>query len=68
MEAIKVKAIFQGQHLSCGYEKDKEYTLLLDIDDSGKYIIIQIEGNVTSKVAYTSILTFMYNWDNIRKI
>lgn len=62
---IVVKAIFRGQDGSLGYETHKEYTLIV----SQSYDDIHIERNGGGgECDYGSIMSFINNWDNIRKV
>jgi len=70
-----VRAIFRGQNESCGYDKNKEYTLEIGQSNNEKHICIHIangwgtkEEINRSRVAYDTINGFLNNWDNIRKI
>lgn len=70
-----VKAIFKGEHLSCGYEKNKEYVLKIRQEGSDSFIYLEIANGYgtekeieLSKVAYNTINGVLNNWDNIRKI
>lgn len=66
MKTIKVKAIFRGQDGSCGYETNTEYRLIISYEN--KYIHIEAEAGNRGWCDYNSILAFLNNWDNIRRI
>lgn len=62
----KVKAIFRGQNGSCGYETNREYTLVIQ-HTTRTYIQIENE-NGGGYCDYASMIAFLKNWDNIRNI
>ena len=65
----KIKAIFKGQDGSCGYRKDKEYTLKLEHQSAGRGLITITEPNENDGFCeYNSIIAFLRNWNNIRVI
>lgn len=65
----KVKAIFKGQNGSCGYEHDKEYTLLINHADRGRGLIdITSTSDKGGFCSYQSMPAFLKNWDNVRSI
>ena len=64
----QIKATFKGENGSCGYTNGEEYTL--NITDNPV-----IEINCTVQVVeghgrcfYSSIHSFLNNWDNIRQV
>ena len=68
----KIKAIFRGDNGSCGYNTDKEYTLIVSRGANSKhpfidFISIKTE-NENGLCDYESIEAFLNNWDNIRNI
>lgn len=71
MKTITVKAIFRGQDGSCGYRNSSEYTLTINHDND----VFWIEKNNTFKrrdsngyCEYGSVISFLENWDNIRRL
>jgi len=67
MRIQRVTATFIGEHKNCGYENKKEYVLKIKQNKEN----IRIEqigcyGN-TSPVEYSNIITFLDNWNNVRK-
>lgn len=70
--AKKVKAIFKGQDGSCGYNTNKEYTLIVSRGsyEHRPYVdlisIKNIDGG--GLCDYESIESFLNNWDNIRNV
>jgi hypothetical protein len=67
MISKKVKAVFKGQNGSCGYETNKEYILVVgSLGVTSKISIHKSDGSGPNN--YSSILTFLDNWDNVRVI
>lgn len=62
----KVKAIFRGQDGSCGYNKNKEYTLLIEHQTNSNIKIENADGG--GFCDYGSIKSFLKNWDNVRNV
>lgn len=60
MEQQIIKAVFKGQDGSLGYKKDQQYTLIL------KGMSIE-RVNGLGKCEYSTIQTFMENWDVIQQ-
>lgn len=61
-----VKAIFKGQNGSLGYETDKEYTLkIVQLADN---ILIEDQKIDGKECQYGSVVAFLNNWDNIRRV
>jgi hypothetical protein len=60
----KIKAIFRGANLSCGYETNKEYTLVIRHSSFANISIKQPNGD--GKCEYSSAISFLDNWDNVR--
>lgn len=66
MKSIKIKAIFKGQHGSCGYKTDKKYTLTFHLR-YGQCISIERSPS-QGYCEYESVISFLANWDNIYKV
>lgn len=71
MKIIKVKAIFRGQDNSCGYRTNSEYTL--DINQGNNSFWIENSNTYEHRdgsgyCEYGSVISFLENWDNIRRI
>ena len=64
---IKVKAIFKGKDGSCGYKTNCEYTLEI-YHENNQYIQISKVNDVGGYCDYGSMISFLSNWDNIRKV
>lgn len=68
-----VKAIFKGQDGSCGFKTGREYTLQIT-HEIKRYLSIesinppQSIGLETHYCDYSSVISFLDNWDNIRKV
>ena len=67
MRTLRIKAVFKGANNSCGYKRDREYILLVShgIDE---YISIEKADSGTKHCDYDTIIGFLNNWDNIRKL
>jgi hypothetical protein len=63
---MKIKAIFKGADDSLGYKFNMEYDLIIRNNSAGMIIIEKEEGG--GWCAYSSIITFLENWNNIRWI
>lgn len=63
--SINVKAVFKGKNGSLGYETNKEYCLEIRRGANSPIIIVQNNGDGFCE--YESILSFLNNWDCIRK-
>ena len=61
----KVKAIFRGQDGSCGFQTGREYTLLIH-HSAGTLVRIEDESG-SHRCDYSNMMTFLDNWDNIRR-
>lgn len=66
MKEIKVNAIFKGQDGSCNFRTGKEYTLIIE-HQFNQYIKAG-DSNSSEYCAYDTMMSFLENWDNIRKI
>lgn len=66
MRNKKVKAIFKGQNESCGYETNKEYTLILHHQVDMYIQIEDVKGGGHN--TYGSMVSFLENWDNVRVV
>lgn len=66
MRSKKVKAIFKGQNGSCGYETNKEYTLIIRHEIKMYVQIEDIQGGGWCE--YGSMVPFLENWDNVRVV
>lgn len=62
----EVKAIFKGQNESMGYLTNHEYVLQIEEGERKSIRIHTRAGN--GECQYSSILTFLQNWDCIRNI
>jgi hypothetical protein len=60
----KVKAVFTGRDGSRGYKTNVEYTL--HIRQPIRYIEIEKEHG-GGKCAYASVVSFLENWNHVRK-
>lgn len=68
-KTVEVKAIFKGRSGSCGYNRDQEYKLHLGHEEKDKINIYTIKGHEKDGYCeYSSMLTFLENWDNIRNV
>ncbi len=65
MKKKKIKAVFKGKDGSCGYKTGMEYTLNLK-HKLGANIEISKTDICANVVEYSSMITFLNNWDNIR--
>jgi len=66
MRTVKIKAIFKGADNSCGYKTNREYTLIIRHKIESN---IQIEDtNGGGWCEYGSMISFMENWDNVRRL
>ncbi|MFA5207361.1 MAG: hypothetical protein WC428_01775 [Candidatus Paceibacterota bacterium] len=69
----KVKAIFKGSDGSLGYIANHEYEFIVK-EDNDKFIHIESKphidksGKTFTGCVYGSIIAFLNNWDNIRRI
>lgn len=61
-----IKAIFKGADNSLGYKTDKEYTLIIHHKIDSFILIEDVKGS--RRCEYSSILTFLDNWDDIRLV
>lgn len=61
---IKVKAIFRGADNSCGYKTNSEYTLIIRHKIETQIQIENVNGGGFCE--YSSMVSFLENWDNIR--
>jgi hypothetical protein len=66
MRSKKVKAIFRGQNGSCGYETNKEYTLIIRHKIKNHVQIEKFKGGGWCE--YGSLVSFLENWDNVRAL
>jgi hypothetical protein len=66
MRSKKVKAIFKGQNGSCGYETNKEYTLIIHHRVDMYIQIEDVKGGGHN--SYGSMVSFLENWDNVRVV
>ena len=64
---VIVKATFKGLNGSCGYETNKEYDLQVR-HSINRYVQIEKLGGATGYCDYGSMVSFMENWDNVRRI
>ncbi len=64
-KAAYVKAIFKGQDGSLDYKHNMEYKLTITLDEE-KNINIERFDDGYGQCGYSSMLTFLDNWDNIR--
>ncbi len=67
-KTIRVRAIYKGKNFSLGYRENVEY--LLDVRHSKSGDVIHIEGQPLDHVApceYDTLLSYLNNWDCIRK-
>ncbi len=62
----KVKATFKGQDGSCGYKHNTEYTLSIGHRQDEFIHIEDTSGGGWCE--YGSLISFLENWDNIRKV
>ncbi len=69
MKSKIVKAIFIGQNGSLGYKTNVQYTIDIKVK-SDLIIIVDVNRpmHVTNKCEYSSMLTFLDNWDCIRVV
>ena len=66
MKNKKITATFKGQDGSLGYKTGKEYKL--DISHQhGENISISDESDSAENCEYSSVITFLNNWDNIHE-
>jgi hypothetical protein len=63
MGSKKVNAIFKGKNGSCGYETNKEYTLIIKHQNNSEIQIERFLGGGCCE--YSSMVSFLENWDNI---
>lgn len=61
-----IKAIFKGQDGSCGYKTNNEYTLSVH-HHPDSYIKIE-KVPFGGWCDYGSMVSFLKNWDNIRRV
>lgn len=66
MGTIKVKAIFKGLNNSCGYKTNSEYLLRLYHHTPQNLTIEDVNG-CGGLCEYGSIVSFLENWDDIRR-
>ncbi len=64
---IQLKAIFKGGDNSLGYRKSTEYMLSVRHELGGNIKIEQHKHGGIGHCEYESILSFLDNWDCIRK-
>lgn len=65
MKSKIITAVFKGQNGSCGYYTNKKYALKIGKLANGD-IQIQLAGeNEQGVVEYTSIISFLNNWNKI---
>jgi hypothetical protein len=57
-----IKATFKGRDGSLGFKKDKEYTLTIK---ETRYHIVIMELGTNLYCEYSSIISFLDNWDHI---
>jgi hypothetical protein len=61
-----VKAVFKGLDKSCGFDTGYEYEICIIVNPDSQEVNIQTDEATPGKCVYSSILTFLDNWDNIR--
>lgn len=71
MKKKKIKAVFKGLDGSCGFRTNTEYTLELAHKPGWNIVINEISSSskkqvYTTSVEYSSPITLLDNWDNIR--
>lgn len=66
MRTVKLRAVFKGLNNSCGYKTDQEYDLVIRHKTK---LNIEIEKSVGGGLCeYGSMISFLENWDNVRKL
>lgn len=65
-DKIIARAVFKGSDGSCGYNLGKEYILEI-VHSRNRNIQISLFGNIGGHCDYSSLITFLKNWDNIRE-
>lgn len=69
MKQKKIKAIFRGKNGSCGFVVNTQYYLSIAII-KGLIVVESMPTNVNlaNKCEYSSMLTFLDNWDCVRVV
>lgn len=66
MKSKIITAVFKGQNGSCGYYTNRTYALKIQELSNSNIQIEPTGNNGEVPVEYTSIITFLDNWTNVK--